>query len=758
MQKKHKHLLLLYLLLPLWFFGQAVYAENTDSEPASEATTEASTEAEVKISDEAIASLSGLLSEEQFNLVKDKLIGQAFTGLDLSVLRPELAAEQDEEQETEQLLVFSDQDLDKVRQSLSLYFDTLSKIKQIAPFLKVIYEQREEIKKREGSLGNLMKEELVSAQKEIDEHKTKLQSYTESFKKVAYEFNLKDINLEKLPGMLGDLGYDSDFYDIAYTELSNYLGLIKKVNTATSILDSLSELTASIEAMQAQLVATETEEEKAAITEKLKKLVENKKALHTNFTLTATGIDSSTLEEKNSKKINVEEELNKIFSPLVIGLTEFTEPSRRIEFLRSNIAYYQQNLPKIRDGLVQIEMLLSETRNAEVKAKLLEEQEYWQTQEKEFTAKLEVAEQQLIDLQNRKLSPLDAFEQFIEAVFSKRGLNIMFAIMMFFVSIIVLLLLRRLITLINPFSYIPKLRFISSLIDVSMYLLTFVIATLTLMVSLYMAGEVLALAIVVIILLGLVWAVREALPKFLGQIKLLLGYGPVRQGERVIYEGIAYLVDSIGIYSYLKNPLLTGGTIRLPIKDLLEMHSRPYDEEKETWFPCKEGDAIIMRDTGAWRIVSIQTPQRITLDWYGAPETLPTSTFLGKQILNLSKGPFWSGITLYIDYQHRHETLGEINDKLTAFVDEQFKALPFFGENLIATWITFGEMNDTSLGYWVWAQMKPEAGLKYSAINLNLTQICLAAANKYGWEIKRFHALNHQIPQGLMPASQEPNN
>ncbi|MCK5728983.1 MAG: hypothetical protein KAH08_07140 [Methylococcales bacterium] len=34
--------------------------------------------------------------------------------------------------------------------------------------------------------------------------------------------------------------------------------------------------------------------------------------------------------------------------------------------------------------------------------------------------------------------------------------------------------------------------------------------------------------------------------------------------------------------------------MRLPIKALIDMCSRPYDAEKENLFPCKEGDFILL--------------------------------------------------------------------------------------------------------------------------------------------------------------------
>ncbi|MDM8545650.1 AAA family ATPase [Candidatus Venteria ishoeyi] len=728
----------------LCFFSFLLLTQTLSYAEETLAATEPKKAIVLKVSEEAIASLTGQLSEEQFDLLKDKLLGQHFAQLDLSQLIPPTETE-----DAEQRISFSDEDMAKVRNSLTLYFEILGNIQLVAPLVKSSHTLKEKIKGIESALDGLMKKERETAEIEISDLKTQLENHSNSFKVVASQFDLENINFDRLPGMLADLGYEDMFYDVMHEALSTYIGHLKKVSNVQSIIDSLVEISDVTAQTEKKLRSAQTEEEKTAIAVELKKLRERKNNLQHDFTLTTTGIDTAALDEKTSKKINAEEELTKIFSPLIVGLTKFTEPVRRIEFLRSNITYYEQHVPKMRKGMEELDVLLVETQDETIKTRLMEERVHWEQQEKEFSAKLEVAKQQLIELENRKLSPLDAFDHFVQAVFSKRGFNIIFAVLIFFLTFIGMLLLRRLILLINPFNYIPKLHFIASLLDVALYLLSFIVATLVLMVSLYAAGEILALAIVTLILFGMAWAVRSALPKFVEQIKLLLGYGPVRQGERIIHEGIAWRVESIGIYSYLKNPLLTGGTLRLPVKDLIDMRSRPYDEEKETWFPCREEDYIVFVESKVWRKVAILTPQRITFDWYGVPETMPTTEFLEQRLLNLSRGPFWVGINFEIAYKHRHEILDKVLGQLETFLGEEFKSLPFFGERFLYPWVDVAGFTEASVTAMVWVQLESSAAEKYPSIAINMRRICLKAANTYDWEIKRFYAIEQEKPDGF---------
>lgn len=62
----------------------------------------------------------------------------------------------------------------------------------------------------------------------------------------------------------------------------------------------------------------------------------------------------------------------------------------------------------------------------------------------------------------------------------------------------------------------------------------------------------LVLAILALVVLGL--GLRQTLPRYLTEIRLLLDVGPVRTGERVIYNGVPLQVKSINVYSVLRNP------------------------------------------------------------------------------------------------------------------------------------------------------------------------------------------------------------
>ncbi|MEM7018126.1 MAG: hypothetical protein AAF512_12405, partial [Pseudomonadota bacterium] len=370
--------------------------------------------------------------------------------------------------------------------------------------------------------------------------------------------------------------------------------------------------------------------------------------------------------------------------------------------------------------------------------------------EKELLIKQSVAEQQLHELQKNKTSLFEAFDHFMAALLSPRGVNILFSVFIFFATFFSLFYLRRLLFRMIPLQKIRNFNAIASLLDVTLYALTFVVAILALMVALYSFGEILALVIVCLILLGLVWTMREALPKFFEQIKLLIGYGPVRQHELTYYKGLPFIVDSIGMYSFMHNSeLSTGQTIRLPISDLVKMRSRPIEidengEYKEKMFPCSQGDYVLINGLKFRRVVFI-TQDTVDLQWLGMVETMPTAQFLQQSIQNMSATPTWIGIDFHIAYEHRFEIVSDIFEKLSEYVKEEFKKLPR-GEFLNDIWVDVSGLNERSISLMLWGQFKPEGVGARFTILLDFNRIALQAANKFNWQILQFQATVRYAP------------
>lgn len=132
---------------------------------------------------------------------------------------------------------------------------------------------------------------------------------------------------------------------------------------------------------------------------------------------------------------------------------------------------------------------------------------------------------------------------------------------------------------------------------------------------------------------------------------MILNLGPVRQNERIIFEGIPWQVQKVHIYTSLINPALEGDKIRLPMRDLINLHSRPNGED-ELWFPCRKDDWVLLSDDTFGKVLQ-QTPDYVNIVKLGGTrKVIPAVEFLSLHPANLSKN-FRLEVPFGIDYSHQ---------------------------------------------------------------------------------------------------------
>lgn len=62
------------------------------------------------------------------------------------------------------------------------------------------------------------------------------------------------------------------------------------------------------------------------------------------------------------------------------------------------------------------------------------------------------------------------------------------------------------------------------------------------MVVFYVAEDWVLFSLGVLLLLGAAWTLRTAIPRYWQQIRIYLNIGSVREGERILYEGLPWRV------------------------------------------------------------------------------------------------------------------------------------------------------------------------------------------------------------------------
>ena len=273
--------------------------------------------------------------------------------------------------------------------------------------------------------------------------------------------------------------------------------------------------------------------------------------------------------------------------------------------------------------------------------------------------------------------------------------------------------------------------FTARLAEVLLSILTLVAAIAATLIVMYVRKEMVMLTIGIIFVLGAGWLIAKSAPMFLEQIRLILNIGSVREGERLIIDGLPYRVEALRFYSKLKNPALTGGTLRVPIGMLIGQRSRLGGPE-EPWFPCQQGDVVVIEDLIG--IVELQTPETVVfVNRKDAPRCIPTPAFLAMNPRNLSRG-FLLTVTFGIDYSHQADVLERIPQLFEAAVRERLASDPD-GDALVNLKIELSMEGASSLDLLVLANFTGKAAIRHNPLKRAINQALVAACSKHGFGI-----------------------
>ena len=516
----------------------------------------------------------------------------------------------------------------------------------------------------------------------------------------------------------------------------------QKLATMQDILQSIATLNEELNVKEAASNEAETDESKDLIAEEIKVLHERLHQLEKDFNILSTGIDQELFFDIKQEELIWEDEMKEIFSPLIYEMKEITSKPREIERLRSSIPFFQRRVNNMDLALANIDTLSRSTQNPVIKGRLEDLTEFWSNHQQEHQSELETMLLQLDQLEKKKKGFGEAMGEISNVFFKKRGKNLFFAILIFIITFLTLRYIHRLIYRYVKIKAIQKRRFLLRVVDILYYLFT-ILASIGLFFSaLYIASDWVLLGLSVILLLGLIWAGKNALPSFFSQARLLLNLGPVREGERVMYNDVPWEVISLNIYSELRNPELEGGSIRLPIKDLLNMRSRPFGKG-EPWFPSRVGDWVKLSD-GYYGKVYFQTPESVGIETQrGAYKTYPVADYLTNKPQNLSRNFFSVNRIIEIDFKYRDRVNDEIAPAIKAYFEEAVLKEPY-GHYLEQVLVELEGIRASSLGIICILKFKGGTSSEYYEIGWKIEQIALDALNHLNIEIPFPHLAIHK--------------
>ena len=451
-------------------------------------------------------------------------------------------------------------------------------------------------------------------------------------------------------------------------------------------------------------------------------------------TLATGGVDSSLFvaEPAEAEKGNWREDVALIAQPIIDSLKELTEKPRRIAEINDAIAARQRELDTAARALEGLAPEIALEPDGDLGETLGNLVRTWTKRRDDAADAIEIARFQIAELEGDRSLPRTIWEAVVDFV-KGRGLTIaLAALAAFSVWRGIGFLMRGYRAKLLDRSE-PESRTRYRLAEYSVHALTFLLILVAVFVVFYERGDVLLLGLLILLIVGLALGIRNLLPRYVLEARLLLNIGPMREAERVVLRGLPWRVESINMYTVFRNPELHG-VLRMPLYQLHEVSSRP--SGKDRWFPTSRGDVVLLEEDPVPLEVIEQNPDTVELrELGGQVRSIPSATFYRMAMNNLTRGgSFGVRGEFRVDYRHQNEASGRVprvlREALRHALAESDLA-PFVRDVLVEP----KAAGDSSLDYWLFATLDSRAAKSFERVERMLQGACIEACTREGWTI-----------------------
>lgn len=446
----------------------------------------------------------------------------------------------------------------------------------------------------------------------------------------------------------------------------------------------------------------------------------------------ATGLDVAQVRSPKVEDYELQKEVTRLLKPLVRALSEATEAPRQIQALQGQREQAEQQLQDAESIVKGLEATLREQEGQAADQAVLDELRAALGRWRQFAASLReetiVLGAQLDSLERSRAPVAETVQNAVATFVRRRGFSIVLALGSATLVVFVLRGAHRGLARLAQRSKRPlPLR----LFEVGFQALALLGAAFAVVLVFYLRGDFELLALVIVFFLGLGWALSKSLPSLLEQLRLLFNAGAVREGERIVLDGLPYRVDALRLHCRLANPQLEGGVLRVPLRDLVGKSSRRSAPE-EPWFPTPAGDWALFPD-GSYGCVETATPDRVVVRVDGTPRHYRTQDYLGQQPANLSRG-FVLYVPFGVDYRHQQHATTEVPERLRQALAAALPSAPG-GTCAQSIGVEFQNAAASSLDLVAVVRFSGEAAPHYGALRRAIAAALVDASTTHGYSI-----------------------
>jgi hypothetical protein len=515
----------------------------------------------------------------------------------------------------------------------------------------------------------------------------------------------------------------------------------KNLETLRSLAPALRTAEEDLAALRADPELADTEQAKAERAERIDAQRERVRQLRENFRIISSGVEDKAYFSDTEEAASPDSQFKDLLKPLLDSMREATAKPREMAELRSEFEVWQEREALARAALERVAATLAAAQDPLIRSELEDARKLWSSRLDEALSQTGTLARQIEERDRNTPSVWSFVSQGISGFWRSRGLNLLLALG---IALVVYFAVRRGYRLLRHHTPVFRRKGDSLLVrssDMIAAAAAVVLAFVAAVLVFYLRGDWLILTLAIVFILGLLWASKQAIPPYLDEIKLILNLGSVRQGERLIYEGIPWKVDRLHFYCEFSNPQLAGGTLRLPVRDVMPLHSRPL-APKEPWFPTHQDDWVRL-DDGTFGKVIQQTPEMVVvLRLGGSLKTYATPEFIGANPENLSRG-FRISVKFGIDYRHQEIATTAVPEALQQALEPGL--VETVGrENLRSVKVEFAGAAASSLDYAVLADFDGGVASRANVLERLIQKICVEACNGNGWTIPFTQITVHQ--------------
>ncbi len=515
----------------------------------------------------------------------------------------------------------------------------------------------------------------------------------------------------------------------------------RSLESLKTIAKPLSTALTELQKLQAELKQAGTEDAKGEIQSRIDAERERVRNLRGNFRDIVGGSEAAEYDGEPTEGAGIQEQIGELVQPVLSEIREATAEPRELDKLRKALEKWEERKRKTDTVIERIDGLISSTSDEVLISELESSRGLWASRQAEAISQIAVISVQIDERTMDQRSLWESVSTGFSSFFRSRGMNLLIAILASVAGFVGTRKIYSLVRRVSPAHKRESNSFTSRVSDVLAMGIAVLVALSAVVIVFYIRGDWLLLTLVVIFLIGVAWAGKTAIPPYLDQIRMILNLGSVREGERVIYEGLPWKVSALGFYTTFTNPSLQGAYLRIPIRDVMEMISRPL-AKREVWFPSEQDDWVILSD-GTYGKTITQTPDQIVvLQLGGSMKTYPTADFLTLAPQNLSHG-FRLSVTFGIDYQHQAECTtsipGIFQEALTTALVKEYGR-----EAVRSIQAEFASASASSLDYAVLADFDGSVAHRHNALQRQIQSICVDVCNGNGWVIPFTQITVHQ--------------